>query len=78
MPQCQPTVHEGHEGKSDEACNGDDFVQDYDVHHNDFARGDDFASEKDDTIAMIVFWLAAETVSKDGDKGKIGNRVGKE
>ena len=74
MPQCQPTVHEGHEGKSDEACKDDDFVQDND----EFAKYGDFASEKDDTITMITFWWPAQTVSKDGDKRKIAHRVGKE
>ena len=60
VPQCQPSVHEGHEGKSDD----------------NFANGDNF--ENDCTIAMIIFWLPAQTVSKDGHKGKIANPVGRE
>ena len=35
MPQCQSPVHEGHEGKSDEACNNDGFVQDDELVHYD-------------------------------------------
>ena len=50
MPQCQSAVHEGHEGKSDEACNDDDSSRD------DFTRDDDFTNSKDDTIGMITFW----------------------
>ena len=56
MPQCQPPVHEGHEGKS-EACNDDAFVQDDDfAKGDDFSRDDDFTNAKDDTLAKITFW----------------------